>query len=207
MAERTNQDRKHERSLLLLGFLLTTAGGLLSFSFQGWQENRKLKADERSENSRLMEQRQNQATELFNELSPMIDTRLYNWRRLAWGIEDQIPEDSLKKRYLEYQDVFLKWNRNLNRNRALVCRFFGPEIGEQFENIIIPQFRILQIAITPIYRTPKRSRPFFSSGNLVCLSDSLNETIYEFNNSMAELIRSGKVGLMDPGKACDLWTK
>jgi hypothetical protein len=202
MTDKTKDDRQHELKLLIWGFVLTTVtGGLLSFFFQELQEGQKVKADERSENARIMEQRQLQATELFNELSPIIDTRLYNWRRLAWGIEDQIPEDSLKKRYLEYQEVFLKWNRNLNRNRALVCRFFGPDL---LENNIVPQFRNLQIVIMNIYNTPRASRPAFNNGNLDCLSDSLNEVIYEFNNSMAESIRSGQVGLMDPGKSCDL---
>jgi hypothetical protein len=205
MAEKTEQDRKHDFKMLIYGFVFTTlVGGLLTFWFQHFQDNQKIAADKRAEEVKITEQRQEQATALFNELSPLIDTRLYDWRRLAWGIEDRISEDSLKGRYAEYQEVFYKWNHNLNRNRALVCRFFGPELGEQFEGIIMPKFSDLHDTIIVLYRMPRSSRPIIPPDDLNSLADSLNDVIYKFNNSMAELIRSGKVGVTDPGKACEI---
>jgi hypothetical protein len=205
MSEKTMQDRRHELKMLVYGFILTTiVGGFLAFLYQYIQENQKIKAEKRQEEINIMEQRREQATALFNEISPLIDTRLYDWRRLAWGLEDRIHEDSLKSRYAEYIQVFYSWNHNLNKNRALICRFFGPELGGQFEEIIMPKFRELHESIIGLYRIPRSSRPLIPTDNLNSLADSLNDVIYTFNNAMAELIRSGKVGLTDPGKACDI---
>ena len=202
MADKTKLDRRHDFLMLILGFILTTvAGACLAFYFQRLQDNQRIEADKRQEDVKIMEQRRDQATILFNELSPLIDTRLYDWRRLAWGIEDAIPEDSLKIRYSEYMGIFYNWNHNLNKNRALVCRFFGPELGEQFEGFIMPGFYDLHSTIINIYRLPRSLRLRIPSDSLNSLADSLNSVVYEFNNSMAELIRSGRVGLTDPGKA------
>jgi hypothetical protein len=205
MADKTERDKKHDIKMLVLGFILTTiVGGLLTFLYQYIQEAQKLKAEKRQEEINIMEQRRGQATVLFNEISPLIDTRLYDWRRVAWGLEDRISEDSLKSRYAEYIQVFYTWNHNLNKNRALICRFFGPDLGSQFEEFIMPKFSELHEIILGIYRLPPASRPLIVADSLNSLADSLNNVIYGFNNSMAELIRSGKIGLTDPGKACSI---
>ena len=203
--EKTKREKKHEINLIVLGFLLTTlGGGILTFLYQWIQDNRRAQSDKMQAELNIMEQRRTQATALFNEISPLIDTRLYNWRRLAWGLEGSIPEDSLKARYTEYMHVFFEWNHNLNKNRALICRFFGPQLGEQFEEVIMPELRELHNTIISIYRTPRSFRHIIPSDSLNSLADPVNDVIYQFNNSMSELIRSGNVGLTDPGKACDI---
>lgn len=208
MTVKTKEDRRHDWLLLIIGFFLTTVvGGILTFLSQHIQEGQRIEADKRADSVRIMEQRREQATSLFDELSPLMDTRLYDWRRLAWGIEDRIPEDSLRKRYSEYQEVFYQWNHNLNKNRALVCRFFGPGLGEIFERQITPQFIELHEALYSIYKMPRSDRPLIPADSLNSLADSLNDVIYTFNNSMAELIRSGQVGLTNPGSACVFQTE
>jgi hypothetical protein len=203
MAGKTKEDRSHELRLLLIGSFITVVvgGGLTAWS-QRFQENQRIEAEKRADSVRIMEQRREQATSLFDELSPLMDTRLYKWRQLAWALEDRIAEDSLRKRYSDYQEVFYQWNYNLNKNRALVCRFFGPDLGEIFERQITPDFIELHQALYEIYKMPRSERPFIPSDSLNSIADSLNEVIYSFNNSMAELIRSGQVGLTNPGSAC-----
>ena len=131
--EKTTREKKHEFRMIFFNFLLITVGGGCLTSFYQWlQDGRRIQSDKSQAEINIMEQRRTQATTLFNEISPLIDTRLYNWRRLAWGLEDRIPEDSLKIRYNEYLEIFYAWNHNINKNRALICRFFGPQLGEQF---------------------------------------------------------------------------
>src|ERR1700743_896298 len=106
MAVKSKEERAHDRNMLILGFIFTgVIGTLITFLFQHLEDSQKIDADKRSESVRIMDKRRKQATTVFNELSPLMDTRWYNWRRLAWGLEDRIPEDSLKKRYAEYEDV------------------------------------------------------------------------------------------------------
>jgi len=203
--EKTIREKKHEIKMALLNFgLITLVGGFLTFLYQYFQEDRRVKADKRQAEMNILEQRRTQATVLFNEISPLIDTRLYTWRRVAWGLQDRIAEDSLRSRYNEYIQVFYTWNHNLNKNRALICRFFGPELGSKFEDYIVPEFIELHKSIIFLYRLPRSLRPIIYTDSLNSLADPLNDDIYEFNNAMAELIRSGNVGLTDPGKACDL---
>jgi len=203
MTQKSKNDRVHEYKLLILGFFLTSIiGGLITFSSQSFQERQKIEADRRADYIKIMEQRREQATILFNELSVLIDTRLYNWRRLSWALEDDIYRDSINKRYYEYQDIFLKWNHSLNKNRALVCRFFGANLGDLFDRQIMPMFRELHDTIIKVYRMPRTLRQGLGPIRLNYLADSLNNIVAKFNDSMAELIRSGKVGLTDPGNAC-----
>jgi hypothetical protein len=205
---KNQKDQKHDLKMIVYGFILTgILGTSITFLFNHLENHHKIEADRRADSVRIMEQRREQATIVFNELSPLMDSRLYNWRRLAWGLEDQIPEDSLKQRYAEYEETFFKWNRNLNKNRALVCRFFGPDLGETFEGTIMPQFSDLHRVVHELYKTTRSRRPLIPSDSLNSLADSLNSVIYDFNNSMAERIRSGRVGLTDPGKACEFDSK
>ncbi|MBD2716450.1 hypothetical protein KBK19_15520 [Microvirga sp. STR05] len=204
MADKTPDDRRHDIKLLKYGFLLTTlVGGVLTLLFQLIQNQQNHKAAEKAENVKIMEQRRAQATSLFEEFSPLMDTRLYHWRQVAWAIEDRISEDSIRKRYAAYQHVFHKWNFSLNKNRALICRFFGPEIGSRFESQIIPQFNGIQDTIRKIIKMQPSQRPIYQSDEINSLADALNTQIYKMNNEMAEAIRSGDIGPTNPGEACD----
>ncbi|HEU4921820.1 MAG TPA: hypothetical protein VFT23_01955, partial [Burkholderiales bacterium] len=81
MAEKTRAEMRHELLLLLLGFVFTTlVGTTLTFVY-----------DEFRERAKLREQRRAEATEVFENLSRLMDTRLYRWRQVAWAIEDGKP--------------------------------------------------------------------------------------------------------------------
>lgn len=180
--------------MLIYGFAFTTIlGGLFTFALQSMDTRQKLR-----------EQHREQATRLFDELSPLMDTRLYAWRRVAWGLEAGMAEDSLRAIYEDYNKSVRAWNNSLNRNRALACRFFGPSTGSQLEAEIAPRFAVLQDTITKLMRLSREARPRFRPNVLNKLADPLNNKIYKFNDLMAEAIRSGKIGEVDPGDGCVL---
>ena len=114
-----------------------------------------------------------------------------------------MPEPELQARYGEYRDTLRDWVYRLNRRRALLCRFFGPEIGGEFENRIMPEFNRLHARIIDLVRMPRAQRDAFSPNQLNSEADQLNNVTYLFNNRLAEAIRSGNVGSVDPGGACD----
>jgi hypothetical protein len=204
MASKTPEDKKHDARMLLFTFLLTTVlGGALTFIFQTYENRRSENASERLEESKLIEQRRQDASKLYDEISPLMDTRLYEWRQVAWALEDKVPDKELNRRYEEYRKSLLKWVHSLNRNRALVCRYFGPAAGLQFEAEIMPEFIQLQNKIRPLIKMHRDRRPSFGEDSLNLLGNNLGHKIYMFNNMLAEAIRSGNVALTDSNSSCD----
>jgi hypothetical protein len=202
MANKTADDRRHEYRLLLTGFVLTTVvGGLLTFTFQWLSDRQKANEADRASSEQISEQRRTDASKVFAEVSELLDTRLYKWRQVAWAVEKALPASQIEEAYTSYRDTLFQWNFRLNKNRALICRFFGPEAGSQFETRIMPKLNALHEHLVQSKNTPpkKAVEPNSISG----LADPVNNEIYEFNNRLAESIRSGRIGLTDPANACD----
>jgi hypothetical protein len=119
-------------TLLIVGFLLTSvAGGLLGSFFQGrtWKHQHQV---ERAE------QEYRQAIKIFEEVSGLLDKRLYRMRlvyraakcRARGGDADR---GDLKTALTAYQDALLIWNDNLNRCQALTHAYFGAGARQQLE--------------------------------------------------------------------------
>jgi hypothetical protein len=195
MAEKTRAEMRHELLLLVLGFVFTTlVGTTLTFVY-----------DEFRERAKLREQRRAEATEVFENLSRLMDTRLYRWRQVAWAVEDGKPVPEIVSKYNTYQQALFDWTYTLNRNRSLVCRYFGPEAGTVFEREIITGFNEIQAALRTRLQTNLSTLPTsISRDSLNYIADPLNVSIYLFNNELAEGIRAGDLGSSDPGRECDI---
>ncbi|MEA2559110.1 MAG: hypothetical protein QOH06_614, partial [Acidobacteriota bacterium] len=136
MTERVDAraERRHEITKLILGFVLTTlVGGALTFLYERSQERQ-----------RIREQRRIEATKVFESISELMDTRLYKWRQVAWAVEDGKSAEEIWVKYDDYQKTLREWSFSLNRNRALLCRYFGPEVGQTFEGEVIYGFKEVQ---------------------------------------------------------------
>ncbi len=204
MPEKTAEDRRHDVYMALLAFLLTTlAGGTLTAMFQWLQANRTRDDDRRMEAAKLVEEHRAQATVLFADVSEILDTRLYKWRQVAWVLENKVPEGDLAKKYTDYPQTILDWVYHLNKRRALLCRFFGPSVGFDFESKIMPGFNDLHRIVTDEFRLSPSKRRTWQPDELNARADALNNTVYVFNNRLAEAIRRGDVGSIDPGAACE----
>jgi hypothetical protein len=195
MAEKTSAERWHDVIMLVLGFVLTTVvGGSLTHIYELSQEHQ-----------RVNEQRRAEATKLFEDLSRLMDTRIYKWRQVAWAVEDGKSASEIWKKYDDYQQILFEWSSSVNRNRALLCRYFGPDAGTAFETKIMPGFRNIQETLRKRLETNAVSRKVtFSREALAYCADPLSHLIYQLNNRLAESIRSGDVGSSDPGNKCDI---
>ena len=203
MAEKTLADKRHDARMLVLGFFLTTvAGGLLTLVFNMFQINLQSRSTDKEAEAKLLESRRDGATEIFTEVSAAIDTRLYKWRRLAWALENNDADAELQKRYDDYDAAVLDWSYNINRRRALICRYFGPDPGRKFEGDISGRFRSLHGEILDQIKSPRGNRKTYNADELNSKANPLNVVIYQFNDMLAEKIRSGEVGMTDPGNAC-----
>lgn len=113
---------------IVLGFALTTVAG-------GWWASRlQQRSWDRQNDVRLIESERLRAAEVSEELSRLLDKRLYRMRRLFWAIQDfgqtQLAVKALDERLADYNDVLYEWNDRLNLNLALIGTYFGPAARE-----------------------------------------------------------------------------
>lgn len=127
--------RYHELVLVLVAFFLTTiCGGLLGFYFQnrGW---------ERQHRDNVLQSEKESAEKVFSEISQLIDTRMYKMRRVFWGYKFELGKNEIKDRWVEYENTLDAWNGTLNKNLALLQRYFGNNARAIFESQIHGEFR------------------------------------------------------------------
>lgn len=175
------------------GFVLTTVvGGWLGVWFQ------KRTWDHQNE-ARLREAEQEQANEVCQSVSCLLDKRLYRMLRLYYLIREPIHDDdrraSAERRLADYDSVLFEWNDNLNYNLALVGVYFGASARDWLENDLYLEFQRVGALLESLYR-----QSMGSPQESVELSDievgllQLNEAIYRLGVFMMTHLREGHVG-------------
>ena len=168
---------------LVVGFLLTTVvGGLLGVYLQrrSWchQYNVQLAAAARD-----------RAVALFEELSRLLDRRLYRMRRLYWTLrrERKRPLSDRGAKSLEaYDAVLFEWNDNINRNLALLERSFGSQMRKQLDDEIGATVRSVSVALENELKNPSASETDLNEiGSRLA---RLANLIYTYNVEMLALI-------------------
>lgn len=177
--------RFHDVILLVIGFLLTTlVGGYLT---QGWQR----RADAFQREAELRRSEQQAATRVFEELSRLMDKRLYRMRRLHNGLEGRVAAERMAERWDAYREVLFEWNENLNRNLALAQRYFGDQARNTFEFQINEGFRSLG-ALLEGGPYPEDGRTRYEVRQQ--MADDLNNVIYDFDVDLIAAIQQAEVG-------------
>jgi hypothetical protein len=203
--------RYHDLILLIVGFILTGYFGTrLSESIQdrSWKEQHALTSCEadRAESEKV-----------FQEVSTLMDRRLLRMRRLldltihitdeargnlSSSISFGTQRDFMEMRS-DYKKALYQWNDALNKNRALVGRYFGGDMEMTFMNqiqqgFIVADDKLTKILVGPITEKPSNrpspsGRPsvtiptaYALGGPLKTELDELNVQIYQFDNAMIE---------------------
>lgn len=179
---------------LVVGFLLTTVlGGLLGLLFQRrtWTHQHHVE--------RLERERQ-EATKVFEELSTLLDRRLYRMRRLWWAAKDRANGNetaALDKARDDYTDVLFVWNDNLNRLGALVEAHFGGATRQQMEQEVYEEFTAIGRALEHFVR----GLPGGPAGRMPPLGrrlDALSHRAYKFNLRLLGQLRTGQLAEAAP---------
>lgn len=184
MAERKLFGKYHDLALIGIGFLLTTvAGGFIGYYVQhiSWKSDNITK---------LYQTEIYNANQVFEDISKLMDKRLYRTRRLIWGSMGG-KEIIILERRNNYREFLIEWNDNLNRNLARIHRYFGEDMRVEFENDISKYFVSLD---SKIGLSLKRK----DYKNMSKLNDEVNEfnpKIYNYNIKMLKAIQSGRVGI------------
>lgn len=185
---------KQELLLLGIGFVLTTVvGGLLTYYFQkrAWGHQHDVAA---------REQASQQALEAFDQISRLLDKRLYRMRELYWAFNRRRQDTSgrFEKARSSYREVLLEWNESLNRTQAIVEVHFGPSLREEL-SAIQDHYAVLHRAVDALLRAPKDQLD-----DIPNLSDRFHKLairVYDFNVSMLKRLRSIQDGKVDSAAA------
>jgi hypothetical protein len=178
---------------LIAGFFLTTVlGGGLGFFFQRrtWEHQHGVV---------LEEQERERAVRVFEEVSRLLDKRLYRMRLIYWFLarEGKTNESSTPDAWDEYRSVVRDWNDSINRNLALLQQYFGTGMRNNFDYGIGDRL----VRIGRKLEDVRTKRAPLTREGLRDLGLGLDEVallIYQFNLDMIRAIQAGEVGWLVP---------
>ena len=167
-----------ELTKLALGFVLTTlCGALLGFVFQRrharyqWLRSR-------------WEKELEEAQAVFEEVSRLLDRRLYRTRQLLWAIERR--PDVQQERLSEYRTVVTEWNDNINRILALLAIHYTDKLRSTVDNEIGAEFVAIGQSLERAIRTESK----VDAQRLEQRVNQLAGQIYNFNLQLLKEIRT-----------------
>lgn len=171
----------HDLVLLLIGFLLTAvAGAYIQHRFEA--------ANARAES---VDAQRVLATRVYEDVSTLIDRRSHHLLALSAMLRGGAPDSLVQREYRTYLQVYQEWESSINRNRAMVCRFFGYWPDSRFMRLS-NDFDKLDAAIVPwtdLKQITPQQVERIHTGVV-----SMQRAIFPFNNEMAEAIRTGRIG-------------
>lgn len=179
--------------LLLIGFVLTTVvGGLLGSYFQNrnWKHQNRVK---------LAESERAAATQIFENISSLMDKRVYRMMQLNWKIRsDATDNDTLEKQMKKYREILYEWNDSLNSNLALTQSYFGTKIRNYLEGTIYEKFSAIGASLEKGYTERKKTGKADGFKKTTLGLTNLRHNIYRLNMLMIGLIQKGEVGIFNP---------
>jgi hypothetical protein len=148
---------------------------------------------ERQRKLQIAEQERKEAVQIFDEISRLMDKRLYRLRLVYWSLEEESDpakhSSAAEERWKEYRQVLYEWNDSVNRNLALLHRYFGQKIRLRFDNAIGSTFVSLGRKVEQWRKSGTQP-----SGDLERQLKELSNMVYHFNLEMIIAIQSGSVG-------------
>jgi hypothetical protein len=178
---------------ILLTFALTTVdGGLLGYVFQA-------RAWKHQNHAKLLESERATATKIFEEISRLMDKRLYRMKQLYWKLNiEHITDEILEEQMKSYREVLFEWNDNLNRNLALTQAYFGKGARKKLEGTIYEEFRRIGSQLENLYKERKTGGKANKPASLGKEFGALNIQTYKLNLEMISLIQNQTVGFFNP---------
>ncbi|GAB3279154.1 hypothetical protein GCM10027589_05600 [Actinocorallia lasiicapitis] len=176
--------------LLVTGFVLTSVlGGVLGSFFQRrtWSHQHKV---QRQEQERQL------AIKIFEEVSSLLDRRLYRMRLVFWAAKRrarQPPAGDLDSALDGYREALATWNDNLNRLLALTEAYFGEPVRREMENVY-QEFTSTGRALDEFVRDVSTHPGETDVPPIRRRLRIISNRVYRLNLHMLQLIRSGRLG-------------
>jgi hypothetical protein len=125
--------------------------------------------------------------EVFEKISTLLDRRLWHTRRLIWASERGATAAQMRQHRIAYDEAVDEWNVNLNRNLALVERYFGQDARRELEFGIAPAFQKIHAALATERKTPK--------SELNGQADAINDLLHPFNRRLLNATQQRRAAL------------
>jgi len=110
---------------LLVGFLLTSVlGGLLTFWLNRLTFARQARLD-------LLRRRHEEGVRFLDDLSSLVDRRLFALQRFLWAVDSGDPE-RLARHETAYFETVAEWNGKLRSNRNKARLLVGQKFADDF---------------------------------------------------------------------------
>ena len=183
-------------TIILTAFL----AALLAYFFQNrsWNHQHQVQAAEQQYQLRaqLMEQERERAVLIFDEVSRLMDKRLYRLRLLYWRLKSghggtEWPTETAE-RFEEYRQVLYEWNDSINRNLALVQRYFGPAMRDRLDYGVGASFASLGGTMEKWWKMSSATPPP-DQADVATRLTRLSNLIYSFNLDMIRAIQAGAI--------------
>ncbi|HEX8350857.1 MAG TPA: hypothetical protein VF598_12915 [Hymenobacter sp.] len=185
-AVKMDKDKQFELQKILLGFALTTiVGSIITILAQ------KLDFDYQQKQN-LIQTEKAAAQKCFEDVSVLLDTRVYKMRKIIWAYQDSRPESDIIARWNDYSTFLELWNNNINKNSALISRYFGNKRRSQFE-AIHSKFREAGNIIQPLRYTSIGDSSKIKNAKKII--DDFNSDIYLFDASLLNQIQNENIGV------------
>jgi hypothetical protein len=182
---------------LVVGFALTTVlGGFLG----SWLQRR---AWDHQKDVQLREDEFRRADNVCNQLSKLMDKRLYRMLRFYDALASNVGtsdgstrvQDSLK----EYDAILYEWNDNLNLNLALVGTYFGKAARDWLDSQIYEDYKQVGAELENYYYGSMRgARTELGLNEIKAHLDALSSQVYRLGVFMMTQLREGLVGRTAP---------
>ena len=143
----------------------------------------------RASSARLLTQHQSEisrAFDTFENVSRLLDKRLWRARSLVWASDDGADPAEIAQRRTAYRQAVSEWNENLNRNLALVERYFGQKQRGVLEGPISDGLRVVNAEL--------RDKNVSGKQQVDRIND-LNNNIYKFDVQLVQMVQTGDVGM------------
>jgi hypothetical protein len=185
--------------LLVIGFALTTAvGGFLSDRFR--RENARTEFEIAAMQSDI-----GRSVQVFENISQLMDKRLFRMRRLHDVFNGNIGADEYPQRFSDYRNVLIEWNDNVNRYRALYVVSFNPVARPQPLPVIVTDacsesFEVIARGFRAAHNELQKlidKKEDASTEKTQGLLDDLHVCIYFFDEKMLSNIRDQKAAFKD----------
>ena len=169
---------------IVIAFLLTSGlGSLIAAHFQNraWTHQQEVKK---------REEEKSQAFAVFDDISKLLDRRLYRYRQIVYAFRSK-DTDRIEKAFAEYRAVLFEWNDNLNRNYARIEIYFGIESRDELENKITKDIIFIGTLLERIKNNRKDAIPLEEVWGKI---DHVNGLVYDFDKSLLKKVENSEVG-------------
>lgn len=176
-----------EISLIVLTAFLTTYGGnFIAYQYQDRLWERQAEESRRRDQLKV-------ATDTFEELSGVMDKRIYRMNKLNEWLIDGTDQKMIEEQMHEYRSILYVWNDSFNKNKAIIKLYFGNDIASRFDymhGFFKETGAILQeqYYLQPDERNADR---LIEVGNRL---GDLNNIALEINESMLSKIQAQEIG-------------